>query len=296
MTVTTSPTELGDLASGSLADILVKAVGGSSVSSYAESSSPMSWSALADGGWDQIGIAGAEGAASLRDLAEVGHVWGRYCLQLPLLTSILCKRHSSAARETAGPVTFAVPSSTADDGTYFVPYGQQDGVALATGLGVASSVVTMPDGRADEFDLLAQARIVSVSTALSDEAAREIAAVLAAEAAGAAERMLDDSIAFAKEREQFGRPIGSFQAVKHHLADGLISAEQARTAVIWASLSPCETMRACLFAIDQSIRVGELALQVHGGIGFTWELGLHYYLRRILTAREVVSGLAIRHG
>lgn len=59
---------------------------------------------------------------------------------------------------------------------------------------------------------------------------------------------------------------------------------------------PClelaETFRGALFAVDQSIEVAEIAIQVHGGLGFTWEMGLHFYLRHMLAVRELVSGLA----
>jgi len=98
-------------------------------------------------------------------------------------------------------------------------------------------------------------------------------------------------VQYAKDREQFGRPIGSFQAIKHRLADMHSDAEYAETSVIWASMEREQAERATLYALDTSIRVAESAIQVHGGMGFTWEMGLHFYLRAMLTQRELVTGL-----
>ena len=125
-----------------------------------------------------------------------------------------------------------------------------------------------------------------------DPAARlELGIVWAAEATGCGQRLLDLSVGYAKERQQFGRPIGSFQAVKHRLADMRVTTEAAETAVIWAAVAPDEGARPARFALDASVRVAESAIQVHGGMGFTWELGLHYYLRHVVTLRELVYGL-----
>jgi alkylation response protein AidB-like acyl-CoA dehydrogenase len=88
---------------------------------------------------------------------------------------------------------------------------------------------------------------------------------------------------------QFGHPIGSFQAVKHQLADMHIETQLAETAVLWASLEPAEAHRPVRFAVDAAIRVAQDAIQVHGAMGFTWELGLHYYLRSMLVRREMLQ-------
>lgn len=291
MTGLTRPGELGELASEAIADMIARATGGDPVTAYAESEPPLTWAAISEGGWD---LAGSDEDATLRDLAEIARVWGRACLPLPLIPSLIAKRNSPVAAQVEGAVTFAVPSGTRREGG-LIPYGQLD-VVVATALGGADDrVVAVPDGESDGFDLLLRASHSPFVTSFSPTAARETAVLFAAEAAGAAARLLDDGIAFVKEREQFGRPVGSFQAVKHHLANALIHSEQAETAVIWASLHEEEAFRGALFAIDHSIAVGELVLQVHGGMGFTWELGLHFFLRRMVTAIELVNGLAAAH-
>ena len=110
----------------------------------------------------------------------------------------------------------------------------------------------------------------------------------AAELLGAADRALAMAVEYAKERVQFGRPIGSFQAVKHRCADMLVDVEGMRSAVYYAAwcLSAGDPDRsiaastAKTWCSDAGRRVMASALQVHGGIGFTWEHDLHLYLKR----------------
>ena len=110
----------------------------------------------------------------------------------------------------------------------------------------------------------------------------------AAEMLGGADRVLAMAVDYAKERVQFGRPIGSFQAVKHRCADMLVDVEGMRSSVYWAAwcLSADDDERsiaastAKVWCSDASKRVMASGLQVHGGIGFTWEHDLHLYLKR----------------
>lgn len=131
-----------------------------------------------------------------------------------------------------------------------------------------------------------------------DEADRVIAhalhvggALLAVEQVGAAQHLLDLSVDYAKNRLQFGRPIGSFQAVKHRLADDLVALEHARSTAfhaVWA-LTDGSDDPALAVSIAQAtcsaafVRVATDAIQVHGGIGFTWEHQAHLYYKRAYT-------------
>ncbi|QIZ37734.1 acyl-CoA dehydrogenase family protein [Saccharopolyspora sp. ASAGF58] len=291
--MTTTPSEVGTLGAEAIRDVLRRATSGSPIATYAEGESPVSWNVLASGGWDLIGH--PENGASVRDLAEVARAWGYGCVPLPLIPTLVAKRHSAAAAGHDGPVTLALPLS----GTtrYYVPFGQVAGIRLATGLGAgADELADVPGGESDTLALTMLGIESDARTALTDTVAREIAILLAAEAAGGAERLLFDSTAFVTERKQFGRPVGAFQAVKHHLADAAIAAELAETAVIWAAERPGEAFRGALFAIDRGIDIAELAVQVHGGLGFTWEMGLHFPLRQMMMARELVSALEEVHG
>ncbi len=111
---------------------------------------------------------------------------------------------------------------------------------------------------------------------------------ISAELLGVAGRALEISVAYAKERVQFGKPIGSFQAVKHQLADALVDVEGMRSTAYYAawctSVEDPESSLAASMAkawcSDASRRVLARCLQVHGGIGFTWEYELHLFLKR----------------
>ena len=111
---------------------------------------------------------------------------------------------------------------------------------------------------------------------------------IAAESVGVAARAMEMAVAYAKERKQFDRPIGSYQAVSHVCAQMLLEVEGARSAVYWAAwaldhepeTAPLAVACAKAYAGDAGRRVPRAALQVHGGIGFTWEHDLHFFLKR----------------
>jgi alkylation response protein AidB-like acyl-CoA dehydrogenase len=111
---------------------------------------------------------------------------------------------------------------------------------------------------------------------------------LSAEMLGASTRVLEMSVEYAKDRVQFGKPIGSFQAVKHRLADALVDVEAMRSNVYYAAWSlasddPDGSLAASAakaWCSAASRRVMASGLQVHGGIGFTWEHDLHLYVKR----------------
>jgi alkylation response protein AidB-like acyl-CoA dehydrogenase len=114
------------------------------------------------------------------------------------------------------------------------------------------------------------------------------AVALAAESTGVAQRALDMAVAYAKDREQFGRPIGAYQAVSHRCAQMLLETENSRSAVYgaaWAADAdpdalPLAASMAKAYASDAGWRVPDASIQVHGGIGFTWEHDLHFFLKR----------------
>ncbi len=157
------------------------------------------------------------------------------------------------------------------------------------------------------------ARLVGVDGAAAGGLSRTLelgAVALAAEQVGGAQRCLDMAVDYAKVRVQFGRPIGSFQAIKHRLADMMVEVEQARSAAYmaawvaardWAAdldrtvvldsggpgSGDLSSMELCLVASvakaycsDAYFRAAEGCIQVHGGIGFTWEHDAHLYFKR----------------
>jgi alkylation response protein AidB-like acyl-CoA dehydrogenase len=120
---------------------------------------------------------------------------------------------------------------------------------------------------------------------------------LAAEALGGAQASLDRTVSYAKERVQFGRPIGSFQAYKHRLADMMIEIEQARSAVYWAACAvdegsddaPCALHAAKSFAADTYFMCAANMIQLHGGIGFTWEHDAHLFFKRARSIQTMLG-------
>jgi alkylation response protein AidB-like acyl-CoA dehydrogenase len=142
-----------------------------------------------------------------------------------------------------------------------------------------------------EAELLGQedADVLSSLSSLGDGAA----AVLACEAVGAADRVLERTVEYVKQREQFGRVIGSFQAVKHRLADVYVQAQAARSAAYYAAWATTHGERVGGLALAQALEAlrGAAAegIQLHGGIGFTWEHEAHLYFKRA-TGDELLFG------
>ena len=123
------------------------------------------------------------------------------------------------------------------------------------------------------------------------------AALFGAEAAGLAGWLVDTAAEYAKVREQFGRPIGQFQGVKHKAARALIALEQARAAAWDAARALDEGTEeagfaaavSAVIAVDAGVQTARDAIQILGGIGFTWEHDAHVYLRRAVTLRALLG-------
>ncbi|MFI0483414.1 acyl-CoA dehydrogenase family protein [Actinomadura sp. 9N215] len=133
--------------------------------------------------------------------------------------------------------------------------------------------------------------------------ALDVAAVaLAAEQLGGAQKALDMTVEYAKVRHQFGRPIGSFQAVKHRCADMFVLVESARSAVLNAAAVadgnpdglPAAAALAKAYCSDAFFHTAGEAIQLHGGIGFTWEHDAHLYFKRAQGSRQLF-GAPDRH-
>ena len=129
-----------------------------------------------------------------------------------------------------------------------------------------------------------------------------ICVALAAENVGVGQRAMEMAVDYARERKQFDRPIGSYQAVSHRCAQMLLEVEGSRSAAYYAawcadsepeSLAQAASM-AKAYASDSGWRVCTSSLQVHGGIGFTWEHDLHFYLKRAKT-NALMFGSAAEH-
>ncbi len=163
-----------------------------------------------------------------------------------------------------GAAGVAVTRSTSIDPTRRLCSVRFDGVRVAP-------QDTLPAAAADYFPVF-----------------HRICVALAAESTGIAQRTMEMAVEYAKDRQQFGRPIGSYQAVSHRCAQMLLETENARSAVYgaaWAADADPESLpkaasMAKAYASDAGWRVPDASIQVHGGIGFTWEHDLHFFLKR----------------
>lgn len=139
-------------------------------------------------------------------------------------------------------------------------------------------------------------------TLLADVVERATVA-LAADMVGSARRMLELSVDYAKERVQFGHPIGSFQAVQHRLADVALEVERATAAVYYAAMAhdalDGDRRRAAHVAKAAAgaaaTRAAKDAVQIHGGVGYTWEHDLHLYVRRAYASEYLLGTRSWHH-
>ena len=162
----------------------------------------------------------------------------------------------------------------------------------------ADGLTVVPEPSIDPTRRLSSVRFEGVKVDAADTLPAEgaeyfavfsrLCVALAAESTGIAQRTMEMSVEYAKDRKQFDRPIGAYQAVSHRCAQMLLETENSRSAVYgaaWAADSnpeglPLAASIAKAYASDAGWRVPDAAIQVHGGIGFTWEHDLHFFLKR----------------
>jgi alkylation response protein AidB-like acyl-CoA dehydrogenase len=213
----------------------------------------------------------------------------------------LATTSTTAQREDDGFVLSGVRNYVTDGSTatlLLVPAMTEAGLSLfavdgdATGVS-RESLATMDQTRKQSRIVFENtpARLVGTDGgALTGlEATSQIAAAaLAAEQVGGAQRVLDSSVEYAKNRVQFGRPIGSFQAIKHKCADMLLDVESAKSAAYYAAWAaqerndelPIAASLAKSFCSEAYFHCAAENIQIHGGIGFTWEHPAHLYFKR----------------
>jgi alkylation response protein AidB-like acyl-CoA dehydrogenase len=191
-----------------------------------------------------------------------------------------------------------------------VPVGVESGVELhlvETASVVVSPVVSLDMTRKlADIDLSTVRSRVVVPAATGDAAVRAGltagAALLASEQLGVAQWCLDTTVGYLRERRQFGRVVGGFQALKHRLADLYVMVESARAAARYAAATaaaddPDREVAASLaqaYCSDVAVKAAEECLQLHGGIGMTWEHPAHLYLKRA-KADQIAFGTPAEH-
>ncbi len=242
---------------------------------------------------DELGGAGGE----LADAAAVLEELGRGLVPTPLLATTLAELALMAAEdpdadtlerlaagESIGTVVF--------DRDYVVS-GDVADVVLSIDAGRVvrwTDVTAEPRTPLDPTRRLARLSPGATSVVGSDPGLADIAAVLlAAEQVGAAARCLELTVEYTKQRVQFGRPIGSFQALKHRMADMYVAVQSARAVVgdAVADLTPVSAALARLAASETFCTVAGEAVQLHGGIAITWEHDMHLYFKRAHSSAQL---------
>jgi len=263
--------------------------------------------ALADIGFLGITVAEASGGAggSLLDLAVVAEQGGAVLAGPSLVTAaraaVLLAGHPELAAALAdGSTAFAVvdgsaPSIDAANASSFLAL---DDGALVVGSGEVSVGPPIDATRGLATVRLTDRRVLAEDAGELWTRARQVAAVvLAAEGLGAADRAVQLGVAYAKERQAFGRAIGSYQAVKHMLVDAWVGVDQLRSLVWWAAWAadnapeefPLAASAAKAYAARVFEQAAETVIQVHGGIGYTWEHDAHLYWRRAKVDRLLLG-------
>ncbi|MFI5718681.1 acyl-CoA dehydrogenase [Nocardia sp. NPDC051750] len=298
-----------------------------------EEGRPPFWSDFADLGWLGLHIGEEFGGAGsgFPELVVIVEELGRAVAPGPFVPTVIASSVLSVSGDTAQQERL-LPGLV--DGSRTAGIGLDARITLSGGRAGGDAGVVLGAGTADLLMLVAGADVLVLeadrvgvtvevpqnldptrrsgrvrldSVAVTDAdvlrgagpgAVARARTLLAAEAAGAAADCVDSAVEYAKVREQFGRTIATFQAIKHHCANMLVAAESA-VALVWdAARAEAENEQqfqliaaaAATLAFPAYVRNAELNIQVHGGIGFTWEHDAHLHLRRALTTRAVAGG------
>jgi alkylation response protein AidB-like acyl-CoA dehydrogenase len=247
---------------------------------------PASWGELAELGWLGVSVPEDEGGAGLSFLEEAvlleelgralypGPYFSTVALALPALPAEERSRVAAGEARWSGEVDGLVPDLALVDRVVTA-----EGAAPAEGKTFQTMDSTRRLGR------LAPGPRDPLPGGIDHPRLR---AALALEAVGIAQRALEYGIAHAKERHQFGKSIGVYQAVSHSLVDSFMATELARSLAYWAAWCVAEgdpeqtaaTAAAKSYASEAAVSACERSIQVLGGIGFTWEHPLHRYYKR----------------
>lgn len=265
-------------------------------------------------GWIGIGLAESAGGAglSVMDQALLMREAGRALLTPAFLASVLGAHAAETSAPESLPAILAgeqrVGLGIASGGRLLLfeaPPGAPVFVAGAEGseLVAADAVSERSPGRALDEALSLEQAVWRTNHDVTDQALHRRTVLLsAAQLVGLSEAARDMSVAYAKTREQFGQPIGAFQAIKHACADMAVRCEAALCQLIFAALSMHEARpdvdfqisAAKILSAEAALSNAEQNIQVHGGMGFSAESGAHLYLKRA-HLMNLVGGAQRRH-
>lgn len=276
------------------------------------------WNAMAEMGWMGLLLPEAQGGLGLglTEASLLAEEAGRQLLNLPwassavLLPLWLCAAPVAAPAELREAVRDVLTGERAlhcvAEGDVWWDYaGQCSGILVVRGWNDPSvpfqialypiaelAAVPALDPTLRQTPALKAAlewHFVPITAAAREHACAGHRLILTAELLGAAQAALDLACVYATERVQFGKPVGSYQAIKHQLANAWMALDNARLALHFALVALSDTLPnrrfACtaaeFVAIEGALQTTRTALQVHGGMGFTWEHDVHLYLKRV---------------
>jgi alkylation response protein AidB-like acyl-CoA dehydrogenase len=264
------------------------------------------WHALVEGGFTLVLLPEAAGGLGLTevDFALIAEAAGYFALPEPLVESAGVAAPLLAAIDPTSAVLADTKSTIAIQHPVNPFVADADTAAMlllrendTTHLVPATDVRLTREPSIDPFRRLFRvdwtptpATRIADDPALWDDALDRGALFYAAQGLGLAQRAVDLACAYAKERTQFGKPIGSYQAVKHHLASAQVKIEFARPVVQAAAAefvhrdwhSRARISHAKIFALEAADFASRMALQVHGAMGYSWEVDVHLFLKRAL--------------
>jgi alkylation response protein AidB-like acyl-CoA dehydrogenase len=276
------------------------------------------WQELCELGWPGIAVAEEHGGQGLGMVElvilceEIGHA----CAPLPFLSNaaaglVIEAAGSDAQRERwlpgiatgEGRGAFGDPDVLVDGegAACAVVYGSDDAVRIVDLADVAPEPLDLIDATRRYSQPLGDGAGEAVEGDFSGATSRLLVAV-AADLVGVAQRAMEMAVEYAKEREQFDRPIGAYQGVSHQCARMLYDVEEARSLTYFAAWAadaepesvPLAAAMAKARASDAAWDVTKASIQVHGGIGFTWEHDLHFLLKRARAGAQLF-GTASQH-
>ncbi len=276
------------------------------------------WSEVCELGWPGIAIAEEHGGQGLGmvELAILCEEIGYACAPLPFMSNAAAGLVVEQAGSDAQKERWLSGIASGDGrGAFGDPdvLIDAEGAACAVNYGSdgAVRVVDLAEAGLEPLDLIDATRRYSrplgdgMGETLEGDFAEATARVLVAAAAdlvGVAQRAMEMAVAYAKEREQFDRPIGAYQGVSHQCARMLYDVEEARSLTYFAAWAadaepesvPLAAAMAKARASDAAWDVTKASIQVHGGIGFTWEHDLHFLLKRARAGAQLF-GTASQH-
>ncbi|QEN16272.1 acyl-CoA dehydrogenase IpdE2 [Mycolicibacterium sp. ELW1] len=247
---------------------------------------------------EELGGAGGE----LADAAAVLEELGRGLVPTPLLGTTLAELALLAAGEPDTDTLEQLAAGESIGAVVFDPGYVVNGDIADVVVGVdGDSLVRWNDVSAETVQTMDPTRrlarlsagstdVIGTDPGLADTAA----ILLAAEQIGAATRCLELTVDYTKERVQFGRPIGSFQALKHRMADLYVAVQSARAVVDDAIAAPSPTSAALarLAATEAFTKVAGEAIQLHGGIAITWEHDIQLYFKRAHGSAQLLGSVS----